>query len=462
MTAMVSVQVRVPQPTKIPGVGQGSGSGGGGGPVTQQFSSAQVSPGLTGFVSTTKNAARVYGIANKTIWSGVITGTEAYLTATSDFGANADLIYVSIDGAAFTSCSKTGAEYILYSGLPQQARYIQWRFGPAFADAPYIASSGNVLRVEGLGVASMTPHSDWASPGDGNGNTITSYAAATSPAQYAPATYPNNAAAAGKNIPSVSVLGSYSELVIAGAGRYLFLSVDGGSPTRYDTGISETPLRCYRVTGLSGQHTYRAWDGRFFPLDYPFSMGGVGASIANISSKRRMDDYGDSITAGTSGATTGGDTDVFKTGCAIGFSPSQYGVSGNTIADLKARIDTLLALKTVSSSDVAVLHIGRNNVGASFDSTEISDYQYIVSAMLTKGYGFVLCSGLYVEGANQFLLENASISAIVTGFSDSRVKFVDVSTWTGIAFADGTHPTDAGYATIAGYATTSYTTLLGL
>ena len=43
-------------------------------PTTINLTSAQYVVGLVGSTSTTKNAARVYGRAAMTIWSGVITG----------------------------------------------------------------------------------------------------------------------------------------------------------------------------------------------------------------------------------------------------------------------------------------------------------------------------------------------------------------------------------------------------
>lgn len=133
----------------------------------------------------------------------------------------------------------------------------------------------------------------------------------------------------------------------------------------------------------------------------------------------------------------------------LGYVGSTYGIDGNTVATLQARMASALAIKdTDNTKDVAIIAIGRND--SVWDSTAITNYTDIINQLLAK-YLTVICRGVLPEGANLWPVQNGGISALVTSLANARVKWLDTSTWTGIATADGVHPTDAGYVQIKNY-----------
>lgn len=389
-------------------------------------------------------------------WAGVITGTEAGLPGlnNSSIGQYAGMAEVSVDGGAFAAVNATGGEYPLFSGLEQGPHNVALRIGSIFGTAAtYVPKTGTMLRVVGA-PPSVLVMDGWVQPGDGNADTISSTAVvAHGIVNYLPANVPDSDPNSKANVSAVALRGTFSALTLVNLGNadasslYVYVSVDGAAPTRY-TGLTV-------LTGLSGEHTYYCWTGAESPL---FSVGYVG-TLSDIAAKKRLDQYGDSITEGIA-ATSAGEVEMFAVGAALGRMGGNFGISGWTIAELAASIATPLSHKTVNSNDVAVLAIGRNDTGGAFDATKISNYQSIVTALLTAGYGRVICRGILPETSSTWPTENGSIASIVTGFADARVVFCDTSSWSGIARSDGTHPTDAGYVTMRGYATPAYAALI--
>ena len=434
-------------------------------PSTTNFTYAQAGSNITGNIALNSPTGKVTAVSATStrypgVWAGVITGTDASIVAYQNTSTQpAGMVEVSVDGGPFTSCAISGGKYVLFAGLSQASHLVLVRINSAYSTSANFPNSGTLLSVTGA-PPSIVSYSNWVQPGDGNSNTAHTNAIIANPqgAGYTPASVIDNSANAQANISSVAIKGDPTELLIFSRARYFFLSVDGAAGTRYDAGSTATAERMVRITGLSGTHTYYVWTGQqgAYPI---LSIGGVySTGISNIATKKRMDQYGDSITAGQ-GATCYGDTDTFKVAHALGYVGGNYGVSGNTVANLYARMPTILAEKSVTASDVAVLAIGRNDISASWDATRISNYTSMVSSLLTAGYGKVICRGILPEGAQTWTSQNGSIQSIVTGFADSRVVFCDTSSWSGIATSDGTHPTDAGYVTVANYAQPAYVAL---
>lgn len=134
-----------------------------------------------------------------------------------------------------------------------------------------------------------------------------------------------------------------------------------------------------------------------------------------------------------------------------GYVFANLGVSGNTIQTLAARMTTTLARMTVSASDLAILDIGRNDNHTGFDAADETDFAAILTALVGKGYGKVLVLGQITqanftpEGAGR---QSEDMAAAVVAFGNPNVTFVSRASYTGIAYADGVHPTDAGYVTM--------------
>lgn len=434
-------------------------------PTTVNYTAGQVAVGLVGSISTTKNAARIYGRGARTAWVGIITGTEAKLTATSEWGANDALIQVSVDGGAFSNATHVGSLYTLFTGLAHGPHLVIWRFGDAFGDVAYLAASGNILQVTGQ-PPSVSFATEWVQPGNATATSLWDAETGANTAQYTPPLI--SGSSSNSDVPSVRIRGAINELYIAANSRYIYVSKNGAAPTRYDLGVvSNTPITGKILTGLGGDlASYNIWTGTITVLS---GAGHLGVSspqaLVDIGTKRRIDQFGDSITYGQ-GSTSPGDVEMMRVAAAIGFTGSTCGVSGYSIAQLDTLLTTVMPRRTVTSSDVAVIAIGRNHVGGAFDAAEISGYQSIISKLLTAGYGTVLCRGILPSGnlSTTWPDENGSIQSIVTGLANPNVKFVDTSGYPAYDTQsnDNTHPTDAGYTTLAPYVEASYRAALGL
>lgn len=433
-------------------------------PTTVSYTSEQVAAGLFGSVSTTKNAARVYGRASLTCWVGVITGTEAKLTASSEWGANAGLIEVSIDGGAFSAAPVAAGVYTLFTGLPHAPHMVVWRFSSAYSDVAYIGSSGNVLAVTGQPPSIAVPTA-LAQPASVGALSFFSAATVANSANFAPALVAERVTTSyGSNVPSVRLRGAFTRLFVGKSCRYVYVSKNGGAPTRHGPIIETNAPSNGLVIALDGSlATYNVWGSSIATVGGgTFGVGG-DAALVDIGAKRRLDQYGDSITesAPANGPTSEGECEVFRVASAMGFVGGASGTSGDTAATLEARMNAVLAAREVTPNDVAIIAVGRNDGTAAWDSAKQTSYTNIINKLLTKGYGKVLCRGVMNDTAN-FSAPNASIQAVVASLAKPNVIFIDTSTWTGYATSDGVHPNDAGYATLATLAEPAYRAALGI
>ncbi|WP_288077386.1 hypothetical protein, partial [Pseudomonas sp.] len=202
-------------------------------PTTVNFTSAQFAPGFTGSISTTKNAARIYARGALTLWCGWITGTEAKLTSPSDFGDNDGAMEVAVDGGAFSAAPRTGSVYTLFTGLPHAARFVEVRWVVQMADAPYIASSGNVLEVTGQPPA-LTPATNWVQAGADSATGLHTGATIPNTATYTPPLLAPSGTTYGSNVSTIKLKGAFTKLVVTvNGGRKIGVSKNGGAPAFY-------------------------------------------------------------------------------------------------------------------------------------------------------------------------------------------------------------------------------------
>jgi hypothetical protein len=423
-------------------------------PTTTNFTYAETVSGWGGTLSTTKNAARLYGIANSSIratfWAGYITGTHAYIFATSDFGANPGLIDVSIDGGlTFTVAPNVSTKYTLFAGLPHASRFVVIRFGGSFGTAPYILNTGTIFEVTGQPPA-MAPIVGWRVPFDTNTDKIESNQSEANQASYVPTLRPS--LPSGTNPPSIMFKATTDSLYIATYSPTVFVSIDGAAPTKYTRTAGQGVL----VTGLSGEHTYNIWSTSPQVLYVGIGSG----SFSALTPLRRLDQFGDSITAGGASGTVAGDVETFAVAAALGYVGGTSGLGGNTIATLGTRLTGVLAAKTVTGSDVAILAIGRNDI-ATASATRQSGYVSLINALITKGYGKIICrSVLRSDNGTSYTAVNDDIIAAIATVGDPKAVYLDIEGWFPVSQPDDTHPDVAGYEQMRVYGIADYPAVL--
>lgn len=434
-------------------------------PTTANFTSAQVSPGFTGSVSTTKNAARIYARGALTLWSGYISGTEAKLTAPSDFGDNAGSMEVAIDGGAFSAAANSASVYTLFTGLAHAKRFVEVRWVAAMANAPYIASSGNVLEVTGQPPTLQTLAGKVQNGAD-TATGIFSGALVPNATDYTPLLEAPSGTTYGSNVGSVKLKGAFTKLVVTVAGpRKIGVSKNGAAPSFYSAADeADGPPRAIVVPCDGSTSTYYVWDsGNARNTGGHFAVAG-DSTLLDVGVRRRFHQFGDSITAGSGPGATGVDTETMRVAAAFDSVGTTIGKSGETITGLKTILDNSLPLLTVGVTDVAILAIGGNSAAGGIDATEEADYGICIDKLLAKGYAKVLCRGILPtpDGSDTRAIYNDVLESVVTGKADPKVVWIDTSAWTGYDTQDNTHPTVEGYATLAGYAQPAYSAALGL
>lgn len=433
-------------------------------PTTVNFTSAQVSPGFTGSVSTTKSAARVYARGARTLWCGYITGTEAKLTNPSDFGDNAGSMEVAIDGGAFAAAPNTASVYTLFTGLPHATRFVEVRWVAAMADAPYIASSGNVLAVTGQ-PPSINPATNWVQAGARSSTGLYNAAVVPNADTYSPPLQAETGLNYGSNIGSVKMRGAFSRLIVALNGvRKVGVSKNGSAPVFYSVSDeSAFPPRAMVIPCDGSTSTYNVWDsGTGKANGGHFAVSG-DSTLLDIGATGNIDQFGDSITYSSGPGATPVNAETMHVAAAMGRVGSTNGISGLTIAGMKTLLDNVLPLKTITADDVAILAIGGNSATDGIDATDQADYSACIDKLLVKSYGKVLCRGILPNAGAQAAVDAANIilKGVMDAKADPRLVWIDPSTWT-FSTQDGTHPDAAGYVSIAGYAIPAYTTALGL
>jgi len=466
------------------GLGLGLASpvaGGSSGPVGEiilsgtDFTATQLETGLMGAFDYGTAGRILFPPGNSSSVPGSLVfdfiGTGASIVMFQTASQPAGMIEVSVDGAAFASAgAASGGKYTIATGLSDATHSAIVRVNSAYGVSAHLPDTGNVLTITGATPTVILPR---ASQLETSGLAILKSAGAFGNAPSGldvrtpagiqnPGRVINIASPSGqRNTSSCRIKTNATALWIYGEESYCWIH-DGTTTTRYalnGVGPGGLGARLTKLTGFSGLKEYSIWTGGrgnqvIAPYDGEFStLGTVG----------RFDEYGDSICEFSSGnaALDRGYAACFQTAVGLGRIGGNFGVSGNTIANLRTRIDLILANKEITSQDVAFLTIGRNNIGGAFDATETTDYQYIVSALLTAGYGRIICRGLLPEGVNLWPGESGSISSIVTGYADPKIVFCDASTYTGIGTHDGTHLTVAGANTLTAYQIAALPALIG-
>jgi hypothetical protein len=416
-------------------------------PSTIQVSAANVALNLGGAVSYTKDAERVY-TSFSTVWAGHIVGTEAKMTASSDFGSNDDLLEVSVDGGAFGNVPRSGNVFTLFTGLANSSHYVLFRWSGSYGSFGYMPSSGNVMEVTGVNPSVSRVH--WYQVDDENSLTMRDATLNTSMTDYVPESLVQQSNSTdGLSVPCLVVRGAFSELTIFGNGGTEYaISVDGAAPTFYAVGTPGSPY-VKHITGLSGTHTYYIWGDGTNAADSPrpWAVGTDVAAVSLLTTSRHLDQYGDSITVGT-GATCAARVDTMRVAAHFGMCGSTCGVAGETVAELASRLDVVLPKRPISATDVAIFAAGRNG-----DLSTSTAFNSCISKLRAR-YNTVIVRGLLpVDGVPD--PHNANLSAYVTALADANVHYVDTDSWV-IDLPDDTHPSDLGYTQLTAYEIAAY------
>lgn len=393
------------------------------------------------------------GGGNVSSFVALIKGSSATLDLRNDASYYPGAARVSVDGGAFSDASVVGSVYTLFDGLTDAWHTVTIETGSIWGVSNiHLLPAVVALSVTGVDAAWVAPNY-WLHAGESNGLIHTTGAVAANVADYVP---PNVLVAPVTNTSNVGTIrfrSAATKLFIFASSSHVFYSRNGGAPIRISTSGRGAVVEGFDGTAA----TYNVWSagGRYLSV-------GADAALVDVGAKRRMDQFGDSITAGDSVAgsadQTTGDVDTLGVAAALGFAGATYGISGQTIATLATNITpTLAALPAAGASDVAILAIGRNDLAGDMDSTEQTNYNAIVDALLTQGYGRVICRGVLPESGGPFTAFNTTMESIVTARADPKVVYINTNAWSGIATGDGVHPTIAGYGTIRGYAIPAYT-----
>lgn len=419
-------------------------------PSTLNFPFASVAPAIWGPVDATTNAARTFVLSNgKAGLSLLVTGTAATLDVRRSTGSSAaNMVLVSIDGAAETALSPTGTVYTLFSGLSQATRLVQIRIADSWGGVIYLDESLPALMTVTGAPPSISTPAAWVGALDGNALAVSTGFKVVSSAGFVPTHLPTGLLASpqGSAIPTVRFRSSTTSLLIVGRSRRVFVSINGGAATRYDTTIADGALRSLRVPGLTGTNDISVWagttsgSGNSNPL-----FVGLDAPLIDLATKAKLIGVGDSIQQGQ-GATCPGNVDTLQIAANLGYAGMSSGINGQNPNDIRNRIDAFLAgVDTNPATDVITVCMGRNGATSGFAAWQ-TDFEYVETACLVKA-AKVLFIGLMPEAGDNFAAFNAAEQAWVSTRDTSRVKYIETSdlTMAVVSRPDGVHPDDPGY-----------------
>jgi lysophospholipase L1-like esterase len=420
--------------------------------ATTQFTYDQVKNGFNGLIDYLQNPLRVYGAAGRGFWTGKITGTESKMLAVNANG----LFQVSVDGGAFSSASNASGVHTLFTGLADIEHDVVVMVGPTSGTkyGYWVIDQSYLLEATGATPAASTLGYQWSAH---SANLVSSgVTIAVDPTTYTPQLERNTnsyKAATSKVMFSTAA----SELIIklgrdAESNSSLYYNVDGGNPivvARNDAGT-------FKVTGLSGTHTYNIRAGSADGSSSRYSdIVSVMSDAPLVKVGLRLDQFGDSITHGA-GSASNPIIDIHNTAAHFGRLGQTYAVSGWTVNDLLVNLSTFNLENLVESGDIAIMAIGRNSLTINTDPTIQADYALTITALLAAGYSKVFCRGILSESGDAFTAQNLAISNVVNDYANPNVFFVDVADWLSINTQDGVHPSQTGYAEMVEYSKTTY------
>lgn len=447
------------------------------------FTTNQLLPGLPGAYDATTTANRVYWASSSgaslpggSLWSAVIKGTSAKLVINRNFGGGfTNAVYASVDGGAFVNIPEDSLGtavkgfFTLFTGLSDAEHYVVVRAGTGYGDDSLF---WNTTHTDALALTGTSTYiemcNQWVYAGVTDAYSVCAGMTKASTVNFVPNRSKQNIVSQTSNISMAKIRGKFRSIQIASTGAAGFtkayVSKNGAAPTVTSFTDPSTGGTTCRVTGLTEETaTYYVWtDHNDCSM---FAVSG-DADHVDCGNKYQIHQFGDSITYGGGPAAVPGAVDTTRVAAALGYVGVTGGVAGKTVEEIDTALTTYLAALTVTSNDVAIVAAGRNNPGAAWVAATNTAYDSIISKLLAKGYGKIICRGILPDGnrATTYPTENGYIQARVTAAADAKVVFCDVSscpTFT-TQSSDNTHPDTAGYITIATYVEPLYRAILGI
>jgi hypothetical protein len=445
------------------------------------FTAAQLEPGIPGAKNTVSNVNRIYFAASNgattqggSSWFGRIKATEAKINipnGSTPVGA----VVASIDGGAYTACANDSYLYTLFTGLPDVEHTVSIRMGTIWgADNIYMdKAGGNILTLQGSNTyVAMPNQADWVYPGVTHALGVASSMNLPMVANYSPARSKTGIGVTScSNNGMAKIRGAFKRILVYHNGNdghawtKIYVSKNGANPTIKTISSPGTGGGVIEFDGLDGRTaTYYVWTNKAEGTGV-FAVVGDGPHV-DCGFKGQIHQFGDSITYGSS-SDVPGETEIFKIAPRLGYVGLTIGVAGQTIGQLETAMFKYLAAITASADDVAIVAIGRNGRISSstpLSGAEIISYTTIVNLLLAKGYGRVLCRGIYPDGNGSWnwATANAQIANIAASVDNIRCSYVDVQTaplYTSFN-SDGTHPDGAGFDVLATYMEPKYRAIL--
>lgn len=417
-------------------------------PTTVNFTSAQFSPGFTGPVNTTSTPGKTYIRSQLTLWSGVITGTEAKLTLASDYG-DQDAVQVAIDGGAFVTAPRVGGLFTLFTGQPHAARFVQWRIADGMGDAAFVASSGNVLAVTGRPPA-LQVLSNKLQVGANSALGKYSGATAANSAGFVPLLQAPKGETYGSNVGSVKIRGAFTRLVVTLNGnRKVGVSKNGAPPVFYSIADEAgAPVRAMVIPCDGSTSTYNVWDDGNFRNGGVFAVAGDSA-LLDIGATWQLFYGGDSVIYGSGPGATSGDVECMSVAATLGGIGSTGGRSGLTLEAAGAFFDTIFAARTFTAQDVAVIGGWGNNAVTGIGDTQKALLLALFNKYKAQGFKRIIQRGVLpssdVSAKPIIDAANAAMKSVVTAMADPAVVWCDTDTWFPWRSEDVAHPIDLGY-----------------
>jgi hypothetical protein len=425
--------------------------------ATTQFTYEQVKDGFNGLIDYEQNSLRVYGASRAGKWSGKITGTEAKMLGRD----SSNLFLVSVDSGAYVSSSNASGVHTLFTGLSDTEHDVTVVIGGPFGytNGYWDINQSHLLEVTGAAPSFSVLEYSWSA--HSSSLVSSSVTIPISPTTYTPELQRSIQAYDSSATSKVMFSTASTELLItlnqlAASASSLYYNIDGGAPIV----VAATVGNVFRITGLSGTHTYniRAGDANG-AQGRDSDIWSVMSDAPLVKAGSRLDQFGDSITYGA-GTTGNPIIDIHNAAAYFGRLGQTYATSGWTVNDLLTNLSTFNLANLVEVGDIAIMAIGRNSLTINTDPSIQADYASTITGLLTAGYSRVLCRGILSESSNSFSAQNTAIETVVSDYDDPRVEFIDVSSWTGIDTQDGVHPSQTGYAEMVEYAKVTYDTFL--
>lgn len=397
--------------------------------------------GLSGLLKPASGYTYAYGAMSH--WVARVRGSSCVLPVAQEYGSTTGLLEVSVDGGAFVAVDAVSGIATLFSGLSDTLHTVFARVQATYAGTYQFPTGAGLAVATGLAPAVHYP-ARWVQVGDGASDarygTLTAAHGLTG---FLPTLAPAGLDVWGSNIASMRVRANCTGLLIVTHSRYLHVSVGGGAPQMIDTGIADGVHRAHYLPCTAGLKSYNInADYTAFPSQPRLLTVGVLGTVSG-SAASMLAQLGDSITAGNTGDIWGS-VDTFEAAAILGMVGGTFGVGGQNTVEMHDRMDATLTGLDVRAGDVAIVAIGAND--SAWTATQDTAYKGIVSKLLAKGFGKVLCRSLLRFPGDTFDSVRTGIAATVVSIADSRVKHISTATVTPSA---GLHPVRAEYRVIA-------------